>query len=118
MLTPPTIDCELKIPPHMTPPEGWIYDTAGMEYDYFWGHDDSDGYLLAKDYDLESPEPTLRTTMKAGGADYIFRSGKKYYFANLIECDVWEIKWPERLEDIIRVMKEESVGSLKTELLG
>jgi hypothetical protein len=84
-----------------------------MNYDYYWGDDDSDGQVMAKDYGLRSPQPIMCNTPESGDCLYMFQSGSKCYIWNLIEDNVWEIRAPLDLEDIIAKIAKLGVGSLK-----
>jgi len=69
--------------------------------------------MMAKDYDLKSPQPIMCTTPQSGDFLHMFQSGSKYYIWNLIEDDVWEIRAPLVLEDITAGISKLGVGSLK-----
>ena len=91
----------------------WTTEKLEMNYDYYWGDNDSDGQVMAKDYGLRSPQPIMCSTPKSGDCLYMFQSGSKYYIWNLIEDNVWEIRAPSDLEDIIAEIAKLGVGSLK-----
>jgi hypothetical protein len=56
-------------------------------------------------------------TPESGDCLYMFRCGSKYYIWNLIEDDVWEIRAPLDLEDIIAEIAKLGVGSLNAVLV-
>jgi len=95
----------------------WTTDKVEMGYDYYWGDNDSDGHVMIKEHGLKSPQPIMCNTSESGDCLHMFRCGSKYYIWNLIEDDVWEIRAPLDLEDIIAVIAKLGVGRLKCVLV-
>lgn len=59
---------------------------------------------------FEDPHLIMRTTPDNGVPEYMFRSGKKYFFWSEIEDTVWEVLEPIGLEEIMERMKEGGFG--------
>jgi hypothetical protein len=95
----------------------WTTDEAELNYDYYWADNDSDGQVMVKEHGLKSPQPIMCNTPESGDCLYMFRCGSKYYIWNQIEDDVWEIRAPLDLEDIIAEIAKLGVGSLKAVLV-
>lgn len=88
-----------------------------MNYDYYWGKENGDGQVMAKDHGLTSPHPTMCNTRASGDFLYMFESGNKYYLWNRIEGHVWVITVPQELRKIIAQIGDKGVGSLKIKLV-
>jgi hypothetical protein len=72
---------------------------------------------MIKEHGLKSPQPIMCNTSSSGDCLYMIRCGSKYYIWNLIEDDVFEIRAPLDLEDIIAVITKRGVGSLNAVLV-
>lgn len=59
---------------------------------------------------FEDPHLVMRTTPDNGAPEYMFRSGRRYFFWNEIEDTVWEVMEPKELDKILETMKERGFG--------
>jgi hypothetical protein len=84
-----------------------------MEYDSVWADKNSDVHMMAKAYDLESPQPIMCNTRESGNCMTMFQSGSKYYLWNPIEGAIWEIVTSMDLVDIITQIDKLGLISLK-----
>jgi hypothetical protein len=68
---------------------------------------------MARKFSLDTPQPIMCTTAESGEGSYLFQSGDKLYFWEMIEGSVWEVLKPCTLDEILSTMIKKGERALK-----
>ncbi|PLB53316.1 hypothetical protein P170DRAFT_424071 [Aspergillus steynii IBT 23096] len=91
-------------------PEGWTNDPERLNRTF---RPNSRELYLARCHGLEGVRPVLVNTPSSGEMGFIITSGGHYYIGDKMGDYIYEIKKPNTLPAIVRVMAEEGEKALK-----
>ncbi|KAJ5541547.1 hypothetical protein N7494_006623 [Penicillium frequentans] len=98
----------------ISPPPYWSMDPEELDNEIEWVPQGSQGHKIGVVYRLGECVPVM---CNLNGSEVIFTAGGNFYEHDFITFDTFKIIFPETLEDIVAVMKEQGYKTLKFKLL-
>lgn len=87
-----------------------------MFYQNYWG-DNSPGQVMAKEYQLPSPNPFLGSTAKSPKTEFVFESNGAFYLWSATVDTVCKITEPGTKEEIIEtIVNDDSINLMADQI--